>query len=57
MIVNQQIQKDRQEAIAIAKRTKKTARVGRVTIIPAFNGRGLDMDTRKRLMREVGGGS
>lgn len=55
MIVNALLEKDRTAAVAESKRTGKRATVGRVTIIPSFDGRKLPMDERKRLFREVGG--
>ena len=53
--VTKLIERHREAALAIAKRSGKTAHYGRVTIIPAFDGRYLPMDERKRLLREVGG--
>jgi hypothetical protein len=50
-VINDIIERDR--AAALKQGGKAT--VGRVTIIPAFNGRGMKMDERKRLTREVGG--
>lgn len=53
--VNATIERNRQSALTLAARTGKKATVGKVTIIPAFDGRAFTMDERKCLMREVGG--
>ena len=57
-IINDIIKRDHAAAVDFlrhAQRGTKCATVGRVTIYPAFNGRGLKMDDRKRLTREIGG--